>query len=68
MGKIIKCITLETEDLEFLKLLAKKENRNFSNTISTVIKRYKKMMEQLDQGMKIDAFLSLASDIENVVK
>ena len=58
MGKILKSITLETEDIEFLELLANRENRNFSNAVSAVIKRYRNIMEQLDQGIKIDSILS----------
>lgn len=58
MGKVLKTITLETEDVEFVEGVAKRENRNFSNAVSAVIKRYRKIMEQLDQGIKIDSILS----------
>lgn len=57
MGKVLKTITLETEDVEFVEGVAKRENRNFSNAVSAVIKRYRKIMEQLDQGIKIDSIL-----------
>lgn len=55
MAKSLKAITLETEDIEYVEQLAKREKRNFSNMVGTIITRYKKIMEQVDQGLKVDS-------------
>lgn len=39
--KSITGINIKTENMEYVKKLAKKENRNFSNMLDTIIERYR---------------------------
>jgi len=39
--KTMKGINIKTENAEYVEKLAKKENRNFSNMLDTLIERYR---------------------------
>jgi len=41
MEKTMKGINIKTENAEYVERLAKKENRNFSNMLDTLIERYR---------------------------
>lgn len=54
MAATIKTITLENEVIEYVGKQGKIESRNFSNMVNVIVKRYKRISEQLEQGTKID--------------
>lgn len=62
MAAKIKGVTLESEVITYVEEQAKMENRNFSNMINTICKRYKLITEQLDEGgRKIDLVFRIPS-------
>lgn len=58
MDKKIKGITLSRDIIRYIENLSKIENRNFSNMVEVIIKRYKIISEQLDQGSRLDRILN----------
>lgn len=58
MSKIIKAMTLEEDVVDYIERLSKLEHRNFSNMVNVIVKRYRKIVEQLDQGIKLDTIFS----------
>lgn len=54
MAATIRTITLEDEVIEYVGKQGKIESRNFSNMVNVIVKRYKRISEQLEQGTKID--------------
>jgi len=45
--KRIKAITLSEEIIEFVEKFAQREHRNFSNSIETIIRRYREISKGL---------------------
>lgn len=41
LEKVMKGVNIKVENAEYVEKLAKKENRNFSNMLDTVIERYR---------------------------
>lgn len=39
--KVMRGINIKTENADYVDRLAKKENRNFSNMLDTIIERYR---------------------------
>lgn len=54
MAATIRTVTLQDEVIKYIEKQGKIESRNFSNMVNVIVKRYKKISEQLDQGTKID--------------
>lgn len=55
--KKIKAVTLENKIIDYVERQSKIENRNFSNMINVLIGRYRRISEQLDQGIRLDLAL-----------
>lgn len=45
LEKVMKGINIKTENAEYVEKLAKKENRNFSNMLDTIIERYRQVSQ-----------------------
>lgn len=47
LEKVMKGINIKVENVEYVEKLAKKENRNFSNMLDTIIERYRQASRKL---------------------
>ena len=56
--KVVKTLTLEVGTIEYIEKQRQLENRTFSNMIDSIISRYRKISQQIDQGTKIDIAFS----------
>ena len=45
LEKVMKGINIKIENAEYIEGLAKKENRNFSNMLDTIIERYRQVSQ-----------------------
>lgn len=45
LEKVMKGINIRIENAEYVERLAKKENRNFSNMLDTIIERYRQVSQ-----------------------
>jgi len=54
MAMKVRTVTLEDEVIKYIEKQGSIESRNFSNMVNVIIKRYKRISGQLEQGTKID--------------